>query len=70
MRWLIRLTSTPHNGPILDPFMGSGSTILAAIAEGRPAIGIENDRHYFDIACARVDAAFDEYSLFAPQKRT
>jgi DNA modification methylase len=49
---------------ILDPFMGSGSSIVAAICEGRKAIGIEIDEKHFDTACRRVDDATKQKSLF------
>ena len=41
---------------ILDPFMGSGTTGVAALEMGRKFIGIEIDKHYFDIACSRIAA--------------
>lgn len=41
---------------VFDPFMGSGSTIVAAILEGRKAVGIEIDPQYFEIAKNRVDS--------------
>ena len=53
MRWLCRLTCPP-GGTILDPFMGSGSTGVAAVRESFRFIGVEQNRSYFDIACARV----------------
>ncbi len=53
MRYLCRLV-TPPGGVILDPFMGSGSTGLAARAEGFRFIGIENDAESFDTAEARL----------------
>jgi len=59
MRWLIRLT-TPAGGTILDPFMGSGSTGIAAVREGVTFIGCEMDHDYFDIACRRIEAAVRE----------
>ncbi len=40
---------------VLDPFMGSGSTLVAAIMSGRKAIGIEIEQKYFDLACERVE---------------
>lgn len=42
---------------VLDPFMGSGSTVVAALMEGRKAIGIEFEEKYFDIACRRAEKA-------------
>ena len=42
---------------MLDPFMGSGSTGKAAIAEGFSFVGIELNEEYFEIACARVEDA-------------
>jgi len=41
-------------GIVLDPFAGSGSTLAAAEAVGYSSIGIEKDRHYFDIACKAI----------------
>ena len=56
MRYLCRLV-TPKGGVVLDPFMGSGSTGKAAIAEGFGFVGIELNEEYFEIACARIEAA-------------
>jgi len=53
MRWLVRLV-TPPGGTVLDPFMGSGSTLKAAELEGFNAIGIELDPAYIDIARRRI----------------
>jgi site-specific DNA-methyltransferase (adenine-specific) len=55
MRYLIRLV-TPPNGTVLDPFMGSGSTGVAAKQEGFNFIGIEREEDYLAIAQARMDA--------------
>lgn len=52
--WLLRLV-TPPGGTVLDPFMGSGSTLCAAAIEGMNAIGIEQDEKYVAIARARAD---------------
>jgi site-specific DNA-methyltransferase (adenine-specific) len=57
MRWLCRLTKTPTGGTVLDPFLGSGTTAVAAIMEGRHFIGIEQDAEYCDIARARIAEA-------------
>lgn len=53
MRYLCRLI-TPPNGIVLDPFMGSGSTGIAAREEGFHFIGIEREKEYYDIANARI----------------
>ena len=55
MKYLCRLI-TPKGGVVLDPFMGSGSTGKGALLEGFKFIGIEMEREYFDIACARLEA--------------
>jgi len=51
-------------GTILDPFMGSGTTGVAAVQMGRKFIGIEIERKYFDIACRRIDDAQKQVRLF------
>ncbi|MFJ7990272.1 DNA-methyltransferase [Streptomyces sp. NPDC096351] len=55
MRWLVRLV-TPPGGTVLDPFAGSGTTLLAALDEGAAAIGIEQHEPYARITTARLDA--------------
>lgn len=58
-----------HAGPaetILDPFMGSGSTGVAALQLGRKFIGIEREPKYFDIACKRIEQAANQGQLFTP----
>jgi DNA modification methylase len=51
-------------GTILDPFMGSGTTGVAAAKLGRKFIGIEIDPTYFDIACRRISEALKQPDLF------
>jgi len=55
MRYLCRLV-TPPNGTILDPFMGSGTTGMAAKIEGFRFIGIEKEQEYIEIAERRIEA--------------
>lgn len=64
MRELVRLFSDHPGETVLDPFMGSGSTICAAIREGRRAIGIELDPDYFEVAVDRVRKAHAQRELF------
>jgi DNA modification methylase len=54
---------------ILDPFMGSGTTGVAAVKLGRKFIGIEIEPKYFDIACKRIQAALDAPDLFIEQPK-
>ena len=49
---------------ILDPFMGSGTTLVACAKLGRKGIGIELDESYFDIACRRVEEAYRQPDMF------
>ena len=56
MAYLCRLV-TPPGGVVLDPFMGSGTTVKAAIGEGFRAIGIERDPAYFSMAEHRMNGA-------------
>ncbi|OYW59863.1 MAG: hypothetical protein B7Z40_20945 [Bosea sp. 12-68-7] len=44
----------PADSVVLDPFMGSGTTGVAAVREGRGFVGIELDVRYFEIACQRI----------------
>jgi site-specific DNA-methyltransferase (adenine-specific) len=54
MRWLIKIYS-PRTGLVLDPFMGSGSTGLAAVLSGRSFVGIDINRNYVGIAKRRFE---------------
>jgi site-specific DNA-methyltransferase (adenine-specific) len=65
MAYLCRLV-TPPGGTVLDPFMGSGTTIKAAIGEGFNAIGIERDPQYFAMAEHRMNGAQLGLSLKIP----
>jgi len=56
MEYLCRLTKTPTGGIVLDPFVGSGTTCMAAKKTGRPYIGIEKEEEYIKIAEARIKA--------------
>ena len=60
MREFVSWTS----GVILDPFMGSGTTGVAAVEMKRQFIGIEKEQKYFDIACKRIEDAQRQECLF------
>ncbi|MEF9975050.1 MAG: site-specific DNA-methyltransferase, partial [Clostridia bacterium] len=65
LRRIVRV-SCPPGGTVLDCFMGSGSTGVAAIKEGRDFIGIEKDEKYFKLACdwiCREQASLNEGAL-------
>jgi site-specific DNA-methyltransferase (adenine-specific)/modification methylase len=62
MKWC--LDFLPDAKTILDPFMGSGTTGVAAIDLGRKFIGIEIDPKYFDIACKRLEKSLNQTFLF------
>ena len=53
MRWLVRLV-TPPNGIVLDPFCGSGSTLIAAAEEGFGFIGVDDNPEYCKLAQKRL----------------
>jgi len=70
MHHIVKASSRPDD-TILDPFMGSGTTLVACAKLGRSGIGIELDPEYFEIACRRVEEAYRQPDLFvappAPQ---
>ena len=63
MRWCIELIPDTAT-TILDPFMGSGTTGVAAVKLGRKFIGIEIEEKYFDIACRRIEEAYRQPDFF------
>jgi DNA modification methylase len=67
MKWVITLC--PKSETILDPFMGSGTTGVAAIQMGRKFIGIEREQKYFDIACKRIEQASKQVDMFVEQPK-
>jgi len=58
--WFIGLHSRPGE-LVLDPFMGTGSTLIAALEKGRRAIGIEVEEEYCRVAADRVEKWRDEH---------
>ena len=64
MAWCIEQCKTAPQ-TILDPYMGSGTTGVAAQQLGRKFVGIERERQYFDIACQRIEQAVAQGQLFS-----
>lgn len=62
----INLCEHSGSGTVLDPFMGVGSTGVAAVKLGRRFVGCEIDPKYFDIACRRISEALKSPDLFIP----
>lgn len=60
MAWCLGMV----DGPILDPFMGSGTTGIAALQARRVFVGIEKDPAHFETACRRIKAAYRQRDLF------
>ena len=67
MEWCLGFL--PDAKTILDPFMGSGTTLVACQKLGRHGTGIELDPDYFEIACRRVEEAARQPDLLIPETR-
>ena len=63
MEWCLGFV--PKAQTILDPNMGSGSTGVACVNQGRAFVGVEIDPVYFDAACLRIETAVRQPRLFA-----
>tara|TARA_R100000365_G_C2748614_1_gene80770 strand:- start:14696 stop:15490 length:795 start_codon:yes stop_codon:yes gene_type:complete len=63
LEYLVR-TYSEEAGTVLDFTMGSGTTGVACVKQGRKFIGIENHEPYFDIACERIRAAYAQPDMF------
>ena len=61
MKWCIAMTTDPV---VIDPYMGSGTTGVAAAMLGRRFVGIEIDRGHFDVACKRIEEAQRQGDMF------
>lgn len=67
MAWCMEQAKVPAGATVLDPYMGSGSTIIAAIRTGRKAIGIEKDPEHFKNAVERIKRELAQGDLFLGQ---
>lgn len=61
---LMKMVAEWTRGEIIDPFMGSGTTGVAAAQLGRRFIGIEREPKYFEIACKRIEQAQRQGDMF------
>jgi site-specific DNA-methyltransferase (adenine-specific)/modification methylase len=62
MRWTLSFVQDAKT--ILDPFMGSGTTGVAAVLAGMDFVGIERELRYFDLACRRIEQAQRQGDFF------
>lgn len=60
MDWCIEQCKLPSGATICDPFMGSGTTGIAALRSGYQFIGYEIDKTHFDTACRRIEEALQQ----------
>jgi DNA modification methylase len=65
MKWT--LSHAPEAKSVIDPFMGSGSTGVAAVQMGLSFTGIERDPDYFAVACRRIEQAQRQGDFFVEQ---
>jgi site-specific DNA-methyltransferase (adenine-specific)/modification methylase len=63
MRWCIDKVRPLAGLPILDPYMGSGTTAIAALSMGHTFIGCEIDPTHFDVACRRIEAYYQKQGI-------
>ena len=66
LEWAMSLA--PKSDTVCDPFMGAGTTGVAALNLGKRFIGVERERQYFDAACERIDRALAQPRLFEDAK--
>ena len=64
MRWSLQRAGISDGGTVLDPYMGGGSTGVAAAQLGHPFIGIEVVQEYFDASRRRIEQAHRQRDLF------
>lgn len=64
MAWCMDRAKVPEGGLVLDPYMGSGTTGIAAIRSGRRFFGVEIDSRHFETACDRLERELAQGRLF------
>ncbi|NUQ15437.1 MAG: site-specific DNA-methyltransferase [Flavobacteriales bacterium] len=68
LRRLLELATVPGQR-VFDPFMGVGSTGVAALGMGREFVGIELEQNYFEAAKKRIETSITQQELFAAEER-
>ena len=68
MRFLVRASLPLAKGVVLDPFMGAGSTIAAAVHLGLNSVGVELDRKYFSMAKSAIPKLAEFEVMDQPQR--
>lgn len=63
MEWVIDQVCKPED-VVIDPYMGSGTTGIAAVRRGHPFIGVEMDETYFEVSLARISRAVAQPDIF------
>lgn len=64
MSWCLEQAKVPDGATVLDPYMGSGTTGVACVREGRNFIGVEKDEKYFKIAVERIRRELAQRRMF------
>ena len=64
-----RLIDWVDSDNIYDPFMGSGTSGVVAVNLGKKFIGVEINPKYFDIACSRIEKAYEQPNFFVTQAK-
>ena len=64
MAWCMEKAKVPEGGTVLDPYMGSGTTGIAALRTGRKFVGIEKDPDHFENARKRIESELAQGDLF------
>lgn len=67
MEWCIEQCRLDHGSTILDPYMGSGTTAIAAFKSGMQFVGVEIERRWFNVAVERIKRQTGDGPLFEPK---
>lgn len=68
MSWTLDEAGIEDGETVCDPYMGSGSTLIACIRRGLPCVGIEINAEYFETARKRIEAELAQGDIFRQNK--